>query len=94
MELMYFGAIDENDLEEYYETSLLIGDTEIELDINFDETEIDKTELVKANNLLKSIDSFVDKAWDAISDDFDAGDEPESTTVFYLSHHLDCIGSA
>lgn len=88
MELQLFGEINEHDVEDYYEVRFVYEDQNIEVDLNFEESSIDKSNLVRVNGLLSELVGCLQKAEAAISKDYDLGDAAE-TVQDYLNHHID-----
>ena len=87
MDISPFGIIDPKDVEDYYSGSIKIGENEVDIDLNFESKSINEDLLSSVNELLPRITSYADKAWHAISHDWDLGEESE-TARFYLQHHL------
>ena len=92
MELKYFGNIEPNNLEEYYDHQAVVAGNEIELDLNFEEEEIKLSSLEKVNDVLKSLDVLLSDAKESISKDYDLGKESETARDF-LAHHMDVLDS-
>lgn len=89
MDIRIFGTIDTQNPDEYYEDSIVLFDKEVEIDLNIlEEEEVDEARFNLVNDFLKSIESYAQKAFDAISADYDLGEESE-TARFYLTHHLE-----
>jgi hypothetical protein len=82
-----FGNIDIGNLEECYDSLLEVQGDNVEIDLNFDSESIEGSDLEHIKKFLSDIEIFAEKAFKAISDDFDLGDESE-TVKFYLHHHL------
>ncbi len=88
MEILPFGKIDPKNIEEYYDGTVNIDGKDVEVDLNFESESIDNNLLKDVGRVISNIDSFANKAWSAISDDWDLDSESE-TVRFYLQHHLD-----
>lgn len=88
MDISLFGKIDPKDVEDYYSGIIKIGENEVEIDLNFESESINENLLSPVNEILPKLTSYADKAWNAISHDWDLGEESE-TARFYLQHHLE-----
>jgi hypothetical protein len=83
-----FGEINPSELEDYYDGEISIAGKKIDVDLNFESEEIDKSILIGVDSLLKGVDKLAHKALMAVSSDWDLNEESE-TARFYLQHHLD-----
>ena len=90
MQIKLFGEIDPHNLEEYYETEIVINKVPVEVDLNFESEIIAESELILLNKYIANIESGVKKAFEAISVDFGLGENSE-TAVSYLQHHLEML---
>nr|WP_321402032.1 DUF2004 domain-containing protein [uncultured Desulfobacter sp.] len=88
MYLEPFGNIDTDNLEECYDSLLYVHGDTIEIDLNFEAESIENTELEHVKKFLSGIEAFSEKAFKAISDDFDLGEKSEVVRL-YLHHHLE-----
>ncbi len=88
MEILPFGNLDSNNVENYYSGSVHVNKNEIEIDLNFEEEQVDENILISVKETISKIYEFSNKAWSAISDDWDLDGDSE-TARFYLQHHLD-----
>ena len=88
MEFKPFGNIDPKELEEYYDGELTVAGKPVEIDVNFESESTDESALERIANFIEGIGAKAKVAFQAISDDFDLGEESE-TARFYLQHHLD-----
>ena len=88
--LPHFGPLDTTSLEEYYATEISYNNTQIQIDLNFGDKniELERFETVK---------DFIDNI--RIHDlnnrkyiDTDYNDEEGDTVKFYLEHHLEELG--
>ncbi len=86
MNIQPFGEIDSDNLEDYYDGKIIINGTEIEIDINFESESIDEERLNKIKKYIDNIEVQIKSAFDALSTDYDLGEESE-TALFYLEHH-------
>jgi hypothetical protein len=87
MKIHPFGNIDLENVEEYYDGEVQIQGNTVEIDLNFESESISKSDLAKIEIFLNDIESFVCKAFDEISKDYEL-DEETGTAKFYLQHHL------
>jgi hypothetical protein len=83
-----FGDIDIDNLEEYYDSSLKVQGDNVEIDLNFESESIEGSDLEHINKFIPGIATFSKIAFEAISDDFDLGDNSE-TVRLYLQHHIE-----
>ncbi|MBU6955376.1 DUF2004 domain-containing protein [Hahella sp. HN01] len=85
-----FGQIDPNNLEKYYEGTVVINGVEVEVDLNLESDELEKGDFEVISTFVDSLESYANRAFSAISNDFDQGEESEAAR-FYLQHHLDAF---
>lgn len=83
-----FGNIDSEDVEGYYVGSVNINGQDIEIDLNFESESVDDDLLKSVASVIPKISDLANRAWSAISEDWDLDSESE-TARFYLQHHLD-----
>lgn len=88
MNINTFGVISAEHLDEYYTGNIEINGKLIDIDLNFESESVDESLLISVDTVLKNIRDFADKAWNAISDDWDLNEGSE-TARFYLQHHLE-----
>lgn len=88
MKISPFGNIDSEDIEEYYVGSVNINSQDIEIDLNFESESVGDDLLKSVASVISKISDLANKAWSAISEDWDLDSESE-TARFYLQHHLD-----
>ena len=88
MEILPFGKVDPDNVEEYYDGNIKVDGKDIEIDLNFESESVDEELLKNVVNLIAKISEFSNIAWSAISEDWDLDSESE-TARFYLQHHLD-----
>ena len=81
-----FGNINSKNLNEYYYKKIKIGNTIVEVDLNFENKYIEKSKLVKVSQYLKNIEEHLNNAMQIIEDDYDLGTESEAAQ-FYLNIH-------
>lgn len=87
MKIKPFGRIDPENVDECYDGEIKIDGAAVEIDANFESDSVDRSVLEELRDFLEDIESLVDDAFQAISDDFDLGRESE-TARDYLEHHL------
>jgi len=88
VEIIPFGKIDSQNVEDYYDGTVKIGEQNVEIDLNFESDVVDDELLARVNNSIQKLLELSDQAWAAISDDWDLDSESD-TARFYLQHHLD-----
>jgi len=87
MKLRYFEELKPNELEDYYSTNIEFEDRQIEIDLNFSNTSIAESRLLKVNVILEKLPEFVGKLNGFIQDDFKNGNDVQE----FLDFHLDEI---
>lgn len=85
MKIEYFDNIDFNNLENYYSTVVSVDSLKIEIDLNFEAQNIDRTGVDKLNSTLQDLKSLIAKTWNWIKADYDTGVDVKE----YISFHLD-----
>lgn len=83
--LISFGEIDSSNLDEYYDTEVVVDGNVIELDISFDEASIDIDKLKKINSYLEDIQKLDQLGLSTIKKDFESGEMVKE----YIKHHLE-----
>ncbi|MBD3674081.1 MAG: DUF2004 domain-containing protein [Planctomycetaceae bacterium] len=83
-----FGEIDPHDLDECYDAQIEVNGDPIEIDLNFESKTIEVDILKKVSQSIDAVDVQIQKAFEALSADFDLGEESEAA-LFYLEHHLE-----
>ncbi|PHS15963.1 MAG: hypothetical protein COA78_04170 [Blastopirellula sp.] len=86
MNIQPFGEINPAELEEFYDGEIKVNGKLIEIDLNFEEESIEAEELTKVESFIKNIEQHMKQAFNAISADYDLGEESD-TALFYLEHH-------
>ncbi|MBC7487559.1 MAG: DUF2004 domain-containing protein [Cytophagaceae bacterium] len=87
--LPYFGSLKATALEEYYEVDIKFDGNEVQIDLTFENKEIDPSKLVALKKFLENIDQS-----DALNKGYinkDYKDKDGDTVKFYLEHHLEEI---
>jgi len=88
--LPHFGQLDTDNLEEYYEASIVMNDTEIQIDLNFESNTVDTALLDTAKRFIEQLPDFDFRNKKLIEQDFQ---DPSADTVkTYIEHHLDELG--
>ena len=87
MKLRYFEELKPNELEDYYSTNIEFEDRQIEIDLNFSNTSIAESRLLKVNVILEKLPEFVGKLNGFIQDDFKNRNDVQE----FLDFHLDEI---
>lgn len=82
--LPHFGEINPNQLEEYYDVDVVLGDLEISIDLNFENKSIDQSELDSIQYFLNNITLFDSQNKVFIKDDFEEGGVAAEYIEFYL----------
>lgn len=83
-----FGDINPEQIKDYYDASIQIGDEMVEIDLNFELESVEASLLQDIQAAIAKISKLASIAWEAISEDWDL-DEDSETARFYLQHHLD-----
>lgn len=86
MNVQPFGEIDPQDLDDYYDAQIEVNGDTIEVDLNFESKTIDVDILEKVSQSIDAVDVQIQKAFEALSTDYDLGEESEAA-LFYLQHH-------
>jgi len=87
--LPYFGSINPSSVEEYYEVDIKFEGNEVQIDLNFENKDIDPSKLDTLKTFLENIDQM-----DALNKGYinkDYKDKNGDTVKFYLEHHLEEI---
>lgn len=88
--LPHFGSIDPTDLEEYYDASIDLNGTSIEVDLNFDEHSIDTKRLEMITKFIDNLRIHDLNNKKHIESDFNKAGE--GTVKLYVEHHLEELG--
>lgn len=86
-ELPYFGQLNIKSLEEYYDTSTTLRGQEINIDLNFDTINADKSKMESIKYILENIEKFNKQNKIYIDNDFN--DKKGKIVKSYLKHHLE-----
>ena len=82
-----FGQIDLTSLNEEYNAVIELNEKEIRIDINFDKTTIEKSEMDNIKNFIENIDKFDKQNMGFIEKDFN--DENGDTVKEYIEFHIE-----
>lgn len=85
MKLPYFGKLNLNALEEYYDAETELDDQMVQLDLNFENKSIKESKLTKIADTLKDLKGLFTKCTAFIQEDFKNGDDVKE----YLTYHLE-----
>jgi len=85
--LPHFGAIDIDNLEEYYLVTIESNGKTIHLDLNFEEQSIDTDTLEDIKTFIERIDAIDKINAKHLANDFH--DEDGETVKLYMEHHLE-----
>ncbi|MBE5319923.1 DUF2004 domain-containing protein [Pedobacter sp. MR2016-19] len=85
--LPYFGNLQTENLEEYYDVDIELNGNEIQVDLNFEHQTVDTLILDKVKNFIEKLEKFDKLNKTYILNDYN--DEDGDTVKFYLEHHLE-----
>lgn len=88
MNIRPFGEIDGANLDEYYESEVVVLGKAVEIDANFDSESIADSVLAQLAKSIENIEAMSSQAFAAISADWDLLDESEIARE-YLQFHLE-----
>ena len=88
--LPHFGPIDTTSLEEYYDTEIPYNDTQIEIDLNFGDKNIELERFETVKDFIDNIRIHDMNNRKYIDNDYN--DNEGGTVKFYLEHHLEELG--
>lgn len=88
--LPYFGSIDSENLEEYYEAAVELNGKLVRIDLNIEEKSLNKQTLDQLNHFLENITKFDLKNYDYIQQDFK--NEKNGTVREYVDFHIEELG--
>ncbi|MGN8069735.1 DUF2004 domain-containing protein [Mucilaginibacter sp. SG564] len=81
--LPFFNELDSDSLTDYYEIDIDLEQNQIQLDINFDETNIEPGRLAVLKSYLDDLPKIIDTAKKEIFNDFDQGDAVKEYLTFH-----------
>lgn len=85
--LQHFGNLDTENLEEYYDVDIDFGGQDIQLDLNFENKNIDPKRLDFVKHFIENISEFDKKNKKLIEQDYE--DEDCDTVRTYVEHHIE-----
>lgn len=85
--LPYFGAVDPEELNEYYDLETEFSGQKLTLDLNFDEASIAIQKLDQLSIRLESLPALLEQAWEAVRESFKHGRDARA----YIEQHIDLI---
>lgn len=88
--LPHFGELDPENLEEYYDVAIDFNGQETQIDLNFENNNIDPKRLEVVKQFIENISEFDKKNKKYI--ELDYADEDADTIKTYVEHHLEEIG--
>ncbi len=86
----HFGALDINNLEEYYEVAIQLADQSVSVDLNFDEDAVSESKLKVVNHFLEQVLQYDTAAKLAIQKDYAGGGDAVKE---YVEHHLEVLSA-
>lgn len=87
MILPCFEELKPNELKDYYSTDMEIEGRQIQVDLNFSNTSIAESRLLKVNEILEKLPEFISKLSSFIQEDYKIGEDVQE----FLDFHLDEI---
>lgn len=84
MKLKYFNEIDLQNLTDYYEVDIDFKGNSVQLDINFQETKINESNLDYLKNILDDLDGILLKVNDFIKNDYKSGEDVKEFLAFHI----------
>ncbi len=88
--LPHFGQLETTQLDEYYEAEISLKDITVQVDLNFDSTQIEPARLDIAKRFIEQLPDFDFRNKKYLEQDY--ADESADTVRTYLEHHLDELG--
>lgn len=88
--LPYFGKLQTDNLEEYYNVEIEFDGNTIQIDLNFENKTLEEARLNKVKSFIQNIEKFDKLNKTYILNDYN--DEDGDTVKFYLEHHLEEVG--
>jgi hypothetical protein len=84
MKLKYFNEIDLQNLTDYYEVDIDFKGNSVQLDINFQETKINESNLDYLKSILDDLDGILLKINDFIKNDYKSGEDVKEFLAFHI----------
>lgn len=88
--LPHFGQLDSEDLEEYYDVTIKLTDTDVQVDLNFGSKKCDLSRLEIAKKFIEQLADFDFKNRKYIEQDYQ--DEDADTLKTYIDYHIEELG--
>src|SRR5450432_1843846 len=88
--LPHFGRLDSTSLEAYYDVDINFNNTQIQIDLNFENKTIDPKRLETVKSFIENIRIYDLNNKGYINTDY--SDKEGDTVKFYLQHHLEELG--
>ena len=85
--LPHFGQIATDNLEEFYDVDINFNGNKLQIDLNFENKNIEFSQLEKVKLFIENLEKFNKQNKSYILDDYN--DEDGDTVKFYLEHHLE-----
>lgn len=85
--LPYFGKLQTDNLDEYYNVEIEFDGNTIQIDLNFENKTLEEARLNKVKSFIQNIEKFDKLNKTYILNDYN--DEDGDTVKFYLEHHLE-----
>ena len=85
--LPYFGNLDPNNLDEYYDVDIDFNEHKIQIDLNFDSNNIDTKRLDIVKQFIENVSVFDKKNKNHIIQDY--ADENCDTVKTYVEHYIE-----
>lgn len=84
MKLKYFNEIDLQNLTDYYEVDIDFNGNSVQLDINFQETKINESNLDYLKSILDDLDGILLQINDFIKKDYKSGEDVKEFLAFHM----------
>ncbi len=84
MKLKYFNEIDLQNLTDYYEVDIDFKGMPLQLDLNFEDTNIEEANLDYVKSILADLDGTLLKVNDFIQNDYKSGEDVQEFLTFHL----------
>jgi hypothetical protein len=84
--LPFFGSVDTDSVDEYYDIEINFQGRQVQLDLNFESNKIDVKRLEKVKTFIANLDQYDANNKNAIEQDYQ--DEDCDTTKTYVEWHL------
>jgi hypothetical protein len=85
--LPYFGTLDSERLEDYYDTDFELNGKEVTLDLNFETTRIDTQRLEAVNQFISNLSNLNQQNLTYMQQDY--ADSPSGFVAWYIQYYLE-----